>query len=389
MKVLVQLPMSVYSGYGNDGIGIVRTLMRMGVDVYVNPASVDPPLPMDIAMLLTKRLEAPFDLFICHLDPNNIDLKESSALSSAINVAWTMWEYTSLDNAPDTAETMKERLQYFDVFMGYDAVTLQSVGTYAADWGIPLIALQGGFTPDAWQPGKRDWTGDRFGFCMVGQLHERKNPFVAIKAFKDLKDQWAAELEKPEEDRNYDLEFEGAELHLKTNVQGLHPAMEQWCSKLRIHYATWPEEVLRQFYLAQHVLLAPSRGEGKNLPALEMMATGGTVIASDFGGHQAWLRNEYAYSLRVDLEPMDTNYPDSKSAKADGDHLRELMLHVYHNRDEARRKGELAAQVIPQHNSWDAVLNNFFRMLRDAVPEKGEVLWQKYLMLEPVDEDDE
>ena len=66
-----------------------------------------------------------------------------------------------------------------------------------------LGMLQGGFSPEVWQPPvERDWTGDWFGFCMVGQLHDRKDPFLAIEAFRELR-----------QERGTD--FEGAELHLK------------------------------------------------------------------------------------------------------------------------------------------------------------------------------
>ena len=78
LKVLLKTPMSVYTGYGNDGIGIARALMRSGADVYLQPTHVDAPLPEDIAMLLTKRLVAPFDLMIHHVDPAQLGELEVS-----------------------------------------------------------------------------------------------------------------------------------------------------------------------------------------------------------------------------------------------------------------------------------------------------------------------
>ena len=49
----------------------------------------------------------------------------------------------------------------------------------------PIGLLQGGYDPSEWSFVERDWAKDRFIFCMVGQLHERKDPWVAIEAFRD------------------------------------------------------------------------------------------------------------------------------------------------------------------------------------------------------------
>ena len=50
------------------------------------------------------------------------------------------------------------------------------------------------------------------------------------------------------------------------------------------------------------------------------------------------------------------------------------MWHVFTHRAEAKAKGELAARLIPQMCSWDVVVENLFRRLRDLVPGPGEVV---------------
>src|SRR5690606_30710961 len=49
-------------------------------------------------------------------------------------------------------------------------------------------------------------------FCMIGELHLRKDPFVAINAFHELT-----------RETGWD-----AELHLKTTSHGLHPKLNEW-----------------------------------------------------------------------------------------------------------------------------------------------------------------
>lgn len=110
------------------------------------------------------------------------------------------------------------------------------------------------------------------------------------------------------------------------------------------------------------------------MPALEMQATGGTVIATNWGGHTQWLNKEYNYPLDYTLAPVDPEFPETLNARADVEHLKELMLHAYQNRDEVRRKGELAAQIIPKLASWDTVIERLLLQLKDSVP-NGEKLW--------------
>ncbi len=359
LKVLVKTPLNPYSGYGNDGIGIVTALADAGLDVYLDPSFVAPPLPPAVANLLTKRLAAPFDLLIHHVDPAQLGLSPEAARAAPVSVGWSMWEYTSLDNLPGRS-TLRKRLRPYSLVLGYDTVTTEAFRRYVTG---PQATLQGGFWPADWPHVQRDWHGDRFGFAMVGQLHQRKDPFVAIQAFKELKD------EHPEE-------FEGAELHLKTNSPGLHMAMEQWVPKLRVHYSVWPADVLREFYANMHCLLAPSRGEGKNVPALEFLSTGGTVIATNWGGHTQWLSSAIGYPLNYTLQPIDGGKPNCHNARADKDHLKQLMLHVFRNRDEAKRKGDLGASVIPDMCSWHAVVRRLFDKLAE-IP-GGDRLMHQY-----------
>jgi glycosyltransferase involved in cell wall biosynthesis len=358
LKVLLKSPLSVYTGYGNDGIGIARALIRAGVDVYLQPTHVDAPLPEDVLSLLSKRLEAPFDVMINHVDPGQLGLLPEERRASKVTVAWTMWEYTNFENLKGRS-TLKRRLKDYDLVLGYDEVTADCFRPYVKPHVTEVAVLQGGFLPENWPKVEKDWFSDRFGFAMCGVLSERKDPFVTIMAFKELKEE-------------YPEEFEPAELHLKTSSPGLHSAMEQWVPKLRVHYASWPEDVLKQFYATQHVLCAPSRGEGKNMPALEFQAMGGAVIATNWGGHKGWLSDEYAYPLDYKLMPLDGNLKVS-NARADKDHMKALMLHTFRNRAEVKHKAELASQIIPQTMSWDMVIKKLFMRISSNVPGANDI----------------
>jgi glycosyltransferase involved in cell wall biosynthesis len=358
LKILLRAPISPYSGYGNDGIGIARTLIRRGFDVYLEPTFTQPPLPEDVALLLTKRLEAPFDLIIHHVDPSQLDMEDYVAATGTVTVGWSMWEWSNFDNLKGKSK-LRKNLKSYDAIVAYDSVTADCFREYTKS---PVLTVQGGYEPENWPELERDWDSKRFGFCMVGQLHERKNPFAAISAFQQLK-------------QEYPEEFEPAELHLKTNIPGLHSAMESVIPKLRIHYGVWPEDLLKAFYSKQHCLLAPSRGEGKNMPALEFQSTGGVVIATNWGGHKQWLSSDYAYPTDFTLLPVP-GHPSTFAADVDVEHLKRQMLHVFRNRSEAQMKGRLAARTIPKLSSWDAVIDRLLLQIREHVP-NGRKVWDK------------
>ena len=307
MKVLVKTPISQYSGYGNDGIGLIRALMRWGCDVYVDPVYVSIPVPPDILPLFTKLLEAPFDLSINHWDPRNLSISESARRATRLAVAWTMWEFAGSAANPGAGllgfkntmrSSLRKRLKWYDLVLGYDNVSLAAIEPYISRHTGTGV-LQGGYEAGDWRPVERDWHDERFGFIMHGALNSRKQPFLAVQAFNELK--W----EHPEE-------FKDATLSLHTTHPSLLPEMNEIMmgQKIRVFYEMFSEPVLQQFYQANHCLLAPSRGEGKNLPALEFMGTGGAVVATNFGGHTQWLNEEYAYGLPYDLKPTFPELPD-------------------------------------------------------------------------------
>lgn len=379
-KVLLRIPLAVQTGYGNDGIGITRAFLRWGADVYLEPTHVAAPLPPDVAALLTKPVQGPFDLAIVHVDPDALAASEPVRANSKVVVGWTMWEYSSLDNLagawdvlkepPTVAEHFKKSLENFDVIVGYDKNTTEAFAPY---FDGPRITVQGGFWPEDWPEMERDWNTKEFYFFMIGVLSERKDPFVTIGAFRDARDQ--------------DPEFRRwARLSLKTTSPGLHSKMEdlfreadpetgEEYTSLRIFYDIWSPEVIREFYSVQHVLVAPSRGEGKNMPALEFMSSGGTVIATNWGGHTGWLNSDYSYPLDYRLAPSSKEYPTALNARADQEHLTRLMLHCFHNRAEVRVKAERAAQIIPGMCSWDVVLERLLLRVSESLPDLGPELW--------------
>lgn len=355
-----------------DGFGLARALHRWGCDVYLQPTWLDVPVPRDLLPLFAKELRAPFDLLINHWDPGNLLITPEARQCTRVAVAWTMWEFaggpgkdgkgvSGLVPHCDRRATLRKRLRWYDLVLGYDPVSLAALEPYIPP-KVHRGVLQGGYDAGEWKKAERDWFSERFGFIMHGALNDRKCPWTAIEAFQALKFEKGAD-------------FEGATLALHTNAPGkLFPELNEpfKASKIRVFVDAFDRPTLDDFYSAGHCLLAPSRGEGKNLPALEFQATGGVVAATNFGGHTMWMNGDYAYPLDYELAPTFPDKPwGAHDARVSVEHLKEVIWHVYTHRAEARQKGELASRLIPQMCDWSVVAENLFRRIGDQVAGPG------------------
>jgi glycosyltransferase involved in cell wall biosynthesis len=256
---------------------------------------------------------------------------------------------------------LRGRLKWFDMVLGYDPVSLAALEPYIPP-KVHRGILQGGFDAGEWKRTERDWFSERFGFIMHGALNDRKQPWLAIQAFQELKFEKGAD-------------FAGATLALHTNAPGkLFPELNEPFrnSKIRVFVDAFDKPTLDEFYASAHCLLAPSRGEGKNLPALEFMTTGGVVAATNFGGHTMWMNGDYAYPLDYELAPTFPGRPwAAHDARVSTEHLKEVIWHIYTHRAEAREKGSLAARTIPQMCDWQTVIEDLFRRVGDQVTGPG------------------
>jgi glycosyltransferase involved in cell wall biosynthesis len=378
LKVLVKSPFSQYSGYGMDGFALVRALHEWGCEVYPQPTWLDVPVPADLLPLFGRELKAPFDLTINHWDPEHLKITDYARRATRVAVAWSMWEFAGgpgRNGKPVSGmvphgkgrSTMAERLRWFDLVLGYDQVSIEAMAPYIPR-RVARGVLQGGYDSRLWRPAERDWFSDRFCFIMHGALNARKAPWTAIQAFHELK------FDKPGE-------FAGARLAIHSSAPGdIFPEMNDiFAGKgIRVWVDSFSKAELDDFYAAGHCLLSPSRGEGKNLPALEFMTTGGVVAATDFGGHTQWMNADYAYPMAYTLGPTFPNVPwGAHDAKVSIETCKETIWHIFTHREEAKAKAELAQRMIPQMCDWAVVIENLFRRIRDSVERVGPQIYDQ------------
>jgi glycosyltransferase involved in cell wall biosynthesis len=117
-----------------------------------------------------------------------------------------------------------------------------------------------------------------------------------------------------------------------------------------------PHYQLASLYRSADCFVTTSRGEGWGLPLIEAIACGLPAIATDWGGHTAFLDPRDTYPLRVrELVPaadLCQYYDGFRWAEADEEHLCALLRHVYSHQDEAREKGLHAAARVRGRLTW-------------------------------------
>jgi glycosyltransferase involved in cell wall biosynthesis len=255
-----------------------------------------------------------------------------------------MWERSrfTLEDWCSDGDGERTAWESLDMLAAYDHVSTEALSGWCPRANI--VTLQGGADFDDLSYVERDWSGT-LRFCMLGELHTRKDPFVAIEAFRELRD---------------DGKLEDAELHLKTSSPGLHPGLQDLIPGLKIYCGIWPESEVRDFYSKMHVILSPSRGEGKNLPVLEMLATGAGAAVTVFGGHEMWFDESFCWSIQHTLAESKFG---GMEARADKEHLKSVMLAMYEDREEVARRGKIASEVIPSRCSWRVVVPKYLEMI--------------------------
>lgn len=340
---------------GSNGLSVALAFLQAGADVYLDPTVVRPPLPAAVAELFMKPAQPPFDLTLHHLGPAELGVDEKT---STVTVAHTSWSRTTMDTLPGRS-SLRKRLKPYDLVVGYDGVATDAIKPYVSG---SVATVQGGLWSQLWPGRGRDWNAPALNFCMVGAYGSESERFVAINAFRELRE------EHPELN---------IALHIKTSVSGLDPRLMDVVPGLKIYYEGWPEDVLRDFYYSQHVFIAPDPGESQNLPALEFLSSGGTVIAVNWGGHTQWLSSQIGYALNYQLEPISAEAPNCLRALASTDHLKEIMLHAYRNRAELARKASIAADLIPAMCDWPKVIDRLMERVGE-VSEHGERVLHKY-----------
>lgn len=335
MKVLVHTPIDQFSGYGRDGIGLLRGLLDLHHDVRLVPTYVSVPLPRDIAGLLTYPYDPPFDIAIHHIPLETATLPPTDAAVSRRNILWSMWGWEQLPDEP-WVPGLRENIENYDTVAVYDQNTKNSLAGHADSDRLKMVL--GGYEADDWKPAEFPRPDGPFRFGMAGKLTVRKGVYTAYRAFNLLKERHGDAFDA---------------VLVLNSTEPVFPPTTEVAEGVYIKQARSLPEAMREFYWSLDTLLAPSYAEAKHLPPIEALACGVPVILSDIPGHRMW-----ATSNMVTWAPTTTKtiLPGFTGGEVSTEALADAMWMHYNDRAAQKRKAESAARSLPAMLDWSKCL---------------------------------
>ncbi|KJB88698.1 glycosyl transferase family 2 [Paenibacillus sp. E194] len=118
---------------------------------------------------------------------------------------------------------------------------------------------------------------------------------------------------------------------------------------------SWSEQQLAMLYNSADSYVLPTRGEGWSLTVMEAMASGLPVITTRWSAHLDFVNDANGYLISVQkFAPAHPTNSRMLWAVPDNMHLRQLMRHVYMNRDEAAAKAALGRNTVKEQFTWQA-----------------------------------
>lgn len=344
MRLVLRAGFDRYSGYGNDAVDLAIHLERCGVDVVPWPLSLLAGLPGEFTRLLEKDPGVRPDAMLQFSPPQ--DFRNVHEWAPAVSKAfgYSMWERLpllpmDLDGWPDDAFP-----QPFSRWLRGMAVTCpMNVEAFrAVDRDLAMTVVPCGIEPDDWPVADRRRADRPFRFLLIGQLGSlRKDPFCVLEAW-----QWLQQNVP-----NFD-----AELVVHCYGPGLHRGVaEAYGPGIRFSRRPLSRSELVELYHSADVLVTPSRGEGNNKPAMEFMATGGTVLASQWSGHLNWMHPDATLPLLGELRPCQ-DQPAAREYVVESSECASAMLAAWSDQRTVRRLGARAADWIRERCAWQVLV---------------------------------
>lgn len=208
----------------------------------------------------------------------------------------------------------------------------------------------------------RDDLRRKFRFLCVGKWEKRKGIDVLLHAYAE-----AFDTNEPVELVLHCHNANAPELNIEGLIDGLelppHPRI--------VHSSPVTEVQMPHLYNSCDVFVLATRGEGWGLPVIEAMACAKPVIVTNHGACLDFVNSGNAYLVDVkamvhvdDGRNFDPSLDFGEWAEPDQDHLACLLRHVFENRDEAKRVGEVAGADIAGAWTWDHAAAKAWNLLQ-------------------------
>jgi len=316
-------------------------------------------------------------------------------------------QYTNEDYLPARAlELCEKPFQSKDICL-YFCPPMQDIGPQGRNWGKQILINYTMFEttkiPETW-PGRMNnmnviWTPSKWG----KEIFENCGVTVPIEVVplgvEDERVQFVKRDRKPfvylwmannSGDNRKNL---GMVISAWMSLFGSMPDLpvELWIKTRLGPTKGWPKDdriaifagecdnrMMQNIMNKSNCFVFPSRGEGWGSPPLEAMATGCPTILTDWSGMTEYMSPDICYPLKVKSLthiPRNTgDYPKEffgadvgSWAEPDFEHLKELMLHVYENYDEALYKGRQAYKTILAKYTYSRACEKIDTLLKQVM----------------------
>ena len=327
---------SNYVGYGNSfkwfSYAAIRTMANLGIPVKSyswTPGSVDPDLPF--ARATDDDIKNALTITITRWSPHPGVIKllerEAGALLGYLQVEGTLVKRGFIN-----------WLNRFDAILATSTASKQAI----LDSGInvPVHVFGHGIDPVQFPYVDRPADRQPFTFFHFADVQRRKGTDLVIKAFKALS----------YKDIRLYIKCQGPSISLVKLADSNQYVIEtKGDNRIVWDDNNYSPNELAGLLGRMDCGLFPSRAEGFGMPKLECEATGMPCIATAFGGYLDHSIPDGTLLLNVE-EWQPSDFDKGNQAEPDVDHLIHLMKHCMENRDEAKRRGNLASKNA--HTKW-------------------------------------
>lgn len=367
-KVKVVIGSHIGEGVGFSAVaeGMALALNDLGFDVYVDDwygPNVENPV---IQKLIEKCRKA----------------KEDGSIEDAIYIAcYLMESFLTLDATykvgVSLCESTKVRSSYLHACNSMDRILTFSEfcknTQIMSGYKSPIHVITPGVDPAFMEAPQQRAVSGKFTFLTVGVCQKRKATEETLKAFcETFPKAKFPDVELVIKSNNFgDLSWiDKSGAKDVANVRGI------WTGPQAEGAGGGPKNFstkeMRELYDSAHCLLHASRGEGIGMPILEAAATGMPVIFTRWSSPAEYLDDSNSYPLSLDPKtPFLPAYEGHGCANGENgdwanpgwEHLKQLMMHVYKNREEASRRGMKAAEAVRSRFNWAESARDMIPML--------------------------